>query len=432
MVKTKLQLSVAAGTEEEQPPLIAHFPSGPPPPGSLPDTRKTKHRAEGAQAMQPEVQVLGSTSRRKREQRRVVARLPRHAGLATTGGGGGFVEGDHLVYEGQNFGDGVDARTRSQYAVGVFDRSTGELRIVPAQLLALRPVRAKTAVMLPEEDEMTQSLYGRQKLTQKFGSVKRKQELQRYKLNALSGENLGSDAAEAFSSQLERSARASETMAAKTADAFEQSRSFLPKGFDPETTTLKDIYPIDSLIPPSARQFMTTEAAEFVADPPAKGVGKFIRTLLDSRQSLAQEQAVEIYYLHQLLRFARLDDRGLKRQDVGKALSGVPEAIVDLLVRSFTTGRDERLNKNADGMADKLYVHMLILALHVSGTWSIQPELLAVELKLAPVRLVVYCREIGCKVKSQPAIDVVGGKRYKATLVAPLKFPEPPRKRARG
>jgi hypothetical protein len=426
MVKMKLQLRVAAGAEEDAPPLIAHFPCGPPPPASLP--------RKGGTEVQTDVQVLGSTSRRKREQRRVVARLPRHAGLAAAdaGGDGGFVEGEHIVYEGQNFGEGADARTCSQYAVGVFDRSSGELRIVPAQLLALRPVRAKAAVQLPEEDEMTQSLYGRQKLTQKFGSVKRKQELQRYKLNALSGENLGSDAAEAFSSQLERSARASETMAAKTADAFEQSRSFVPKGFDPETATLADIYPIDSLIPPSARKFMATEAAEFVADPPAKGVGKFIRALLESRQSLAQEQAVEIYYLHQLLRFARLDDRGLKRQDVGKALGGVPEAIVDLLVRSFTTGRDERLNKTADGMADKLYVHMLILALHVSGTWSIQPELLAVELKLAPVRLVVYCREIGCKVKSQPAVDVVGGKRYKATLVAPLKFPEPPRKRARG
>lgn len=427
MPKLKLQLTVPPTTEEHAPPLIAHFPSGPPPPASLP----RKPTAGGTQA---QVEVLGSTSRRKRDHRRVVARLPRHAGLggAARPGSGGFVDQEHLVYEGQNFGDGADARTRSQYAVGVFDRTSGELRIVPAQLLALRPVRIKAAVLLPEEDEMTQSLYGRQKLTQKFGSVKRKQELQRYKLNALSGENLGSDAAEAFSSQLERSARASETMAAKTADAFEQSRSFLPKGFDAETTALAEIYPIDSLIPPSARKFMEAEAKEFVADPPGKGVGKFVRTLLESRQSLAEEQAVEIYYLQQLLRFARLDDRGLKRQDVGKALGGLPEAIVDLVVRSFTTGRDERLNKSADGMADKLYVHLLILALHVSGTWSIQPELLAADLKLAPVRLVVYCREIGCKVKSQPAVDVVGGKRYKATLVAPLKFPEPPRKRARG
>ena len=427
MPKLKLQLTVPPTTDEDAPPLIAHFPSGPPPPASLP-------RKPTAGEAHAQVEVLGSTSRRKRDHRRVVARLPRHAGLGSAArpGSAGFVDQDHLVYEGQNFGDGADARTRSQYAVGVFDRTSGELRIVPAQLLALRPVRTKAAVLLPEEDEMTQSLYGRQKLTQKFGSVKRKQELQRYKLNALSGENLGSDAAEAFSSQLERSARASETMAAKTADAFEQSRSFLPKGFDAETTALAEIYPIDSLIPPSARKFMEVEAKEFVANPPGKGVGKFVRTLLESRQSLAEEQAVEIYYLHQLLRFARLDDRGLKREDVGKALGGLPEAIVDLVVRSFTTGRDERLNKSADGMADKLYVHLLILALHVSGTWSIQPELLAVDLKLAPVRLVVYCREIGCKVKSQPAVDVVGGKRYKATLVAPLKFPEPPRKRARG
>ena len=178
---------------------------------------------------------------------------------------------------------------------------------------------------------------------------------------------IGSDAAEAFAGQLEKSARASETMAAQTADAFEQSRSFLPKGFDIETPNLADVYPIHSLIPPSARQFMVrhtghlflfpchsfphsthssyvlvhapqaTEAAEFVSDPPSKGVGKFVRAMLESRQSLAQEQAVEIYFLQQLLRFARLDDRGLNRQDVGKALSGVPEAIVDLLIRTFTT-----------------------------------------------------------------------------------------------
>jgi GTP cyclohydrolase II len=426
MPPLKLRLRVPAPAEHEAKPLIVHFPSGPPPAASLP-----KSAASGGAAA-AKVEVLGSTSKRKRDQRKVVARLPRHDAGSSAAVASGFVEGEHIVYEGQNFGEGADARTRSQYAVGVYDKKSGELRIVPAQLLALRPVRAKTEVALPEEDEMTQSLYGRQKLTQKFGSVKRKQELVRYKLNELSGENLGSDAAEAFGSQLERSARASESVASKAAEEFEQARSFLPKGYDLETNKEADVYPIDSIIPPSARKFMATQAKEFLAEPPTKHIGKFVGALLESRQSLADEQAVEIYFLQQLVRFARLDDRGLKREDVGKALVGVPDAIVDLLIRSFTTGRDDRLIKNMDGMGDKLYVHMLILALHVSGSWSVQPELLAEDLKLTALRLVVYCREIGCKVKSQPAVDVVGGKRYKATLVAPLKFPEPPRKRQRG
>ena len=114
---------------------------------------------------------------------------------------------------------------------------------------------------------------------------------------------------------------------------------------------------------------------------------------------------------------------------MSKALRGVPDAIVDLLIRSFTTG-EERLSKSKDGMEDKLRVHLLILALHVSS-FTIEPADLAEDLKVTPMRLVIYCRELGCKVKSQPAPEAAGGKRYRAALQAPLKFPEPPRKRQR-
>ena len=419
----KLRLRAPPAASSDAPPLVVSFPCGPPPAASLPEG--------AAAASESEVTVLRGTGKRKRDQRRVVAKLPRHADKLASHTGGGFVEGEHIVYEGQNFGAGADARTQGSYAVGVYDKASGELRIVPASMLALRPVRAADAVALPEEDEMTQGLYGRQKLTQKFGSVKRKQELVRYKLNALTDENMGSDAAEAFGTQLERSARASETTASKAAEAYEQSRAFLPQGFDQETNQLSEVYPIETLIPTSARKFMTKEAQEFVSEPPGKFVGKFVTNLLESRQSLASEQAVEIYYLQQMVRFARLDDRGLTREDVQKALKGVPTAIVDLIIRTFTKGSDERLDKTRDGLADKLHVHLLVLALHVSD-FTIEPGLLAEDLKLTAVRLVVYCREMGCKVKSQPAVDVVGGKRYKATLVAPLKFPDPPKKRARG
>ena len=389
----KLRLRAPASTDRDAPPLVVSFPNGPPPAASLPEG--------AAAASESQVSVMRGTGKRKRDQRKVVAKLPRHAEKLATYSGGGFVDGEHIVYEGQNFGAGADARTQGSYAVGVYDKASGELRIVPASMLALRPVRVAETVAMPEEGDEYEGLYGRQKLTQKFGSVKRKSELARYKLNALTDENMGSDAAEAFGSQLERSARASESTAAKAAEAYEQSRAFLPQGFDVETNVLADIYPIETLIPNSARKFMKTEADEFVSEPPNKFVGKFVSAILEARQSLASEQAVEIYYLQQMVRFARLDDRGLKRDDVQKALKGVPTAIVDLLIRTFTKGSDERLDKTRDGMADKLNVHLLVLALHVSN-FTIEPALLAEDLKMTSVRLVVYCREMGCKVKSQP------------------------------
>ena len=448
----KLRLRVRPSTEDEAPPIVCHFPHGPPPAASLP-------AEEGS--VRAEVEVLRSTSKRRRDQRRVVAKLPRQsAAHSRAAAAAGFVDGQHIAYEGQNYSEGADPRVRSQYAVGVYHRPSGELRIVPAELIGLRPVREAAAVRLPEEDQATASLAGRQKLTQKFGSVRRKQELARYQLNALTEENMGSEAAELMGTQIEKSARASAATRDAAAESYEKSRSFLPEGYDQETTVVEEVYPIvrpprlpclpplprrlavlgrlltlalqDSVIPPAARKFMSKHAKEFVARPPTgkkEAPGKFLSALLAARQSLAAEQAVELYYLHQMIRFASLEERGLKREHVSKALRGVPDAIVDLLIRSFTTG-EERLSKSKDGMEDKLRVHLLILALHVSS-FTIEPADLAEDLKVTPMRLVIYCRELGCKVKSQPAPEAAGGKRYRAALQAPLKFPEPPRKRQR-
>ena len=43
-------------------------------------------------------------------------------------------------------------------------------------------------------------------------------------------------------------------MASAAAASFEASRSFLPEGFDKETLIVSEIYPIDTLIPPSTRE----------------------------------------------------------------------------------------------------------------------------------------------------------------------------------
>ena len=213
---------------------------------------------------------------------------------------------------------------------------------------------------------------------------------------------------------------------------------------------------------------------------------------------VSDEQQADVYYLQQLIRFATLKERSLKREFIGKAFAGVPGLVIDLIVRSFTTkkvkaagktsrhrgvsyitqsrkwkavicvdskrrhlgvfadedaaaaayvaacheigrdpaqpavasGGDDRLSKTTNGLGDKLIVHILILALHVSKPeFVLSPEALATDLQLAPIKLVLYLREIGCRIQT---MNKNGNKLYRASLQAPLKFPSAPKRRSSG
>lgn len=238
--------------DTDLPPVVCHFPHGPPPAASLVLAEADDDCAE-ILLLRREDQA-GSSSKRKRAQRRLVAKFPRGPITACRESVDGFVRGAQLVYEGKNYG-GTDSRVhhRNQHAVGVYDKASGVLRVVPADLYAMRPASAKVAVELPAESKETLQLRGRQKLTQKFGSVRRKQELQRYQMNMTSEENLASDGAD-IGGALEKGVELAAAAASAAAASFEASRSFLPEGFDKETLIVSEIYPINTLIPPSTRE----------------------------------------------------------------------------------------------------------------------------------------------------------------------------------
>jgi hypothetical protein len=187
------KIKVAKVKKGELAPIVAYFPNGPPPATSLALAVSEPDDAD----LELQQRADQGGSKRKRAHRRLIAKLPRGEITASRTTREGYVQGEQLVYEGKNYG-GADSRAqqRNHYAIGVFDKKTGVLRVVPAELFAMRPAAKKLAIDLPAEDDRTQQLYGRQKLTQKFGSVKRKQELQRYQMNQTGEENLVSGGAD--------------------------------------------------------------------------------------------------------------------------------------------------------------------------------------------------------------------------------------------
>jgi hypothetical protein len=443
-MRVKIRSHAAAAGEDLAPPVIGHFPNGPPPEASL----KRGAAVGGMAGGDGHIQLL-----RRSKRRRINVKLPRGQIRAQEGRAAGFVERDSLVYEGKNFG-GADSRSqrRCRYAVGVFDRRTRELRIVPGELFALRPARGPerdAAAVLPAEDEKTQALRGRQKLTQKFGSVRRRQELERYQMNATGEENMAGEAGDDLGGALSRGKVQAAAAASAAAAAFDRNRSFLPAGYDRETTEVSQIYPLSTLIPEPVRGCLRGEASAFMRSPPTKGksaAGSFVLHALEAVGGGGGEAAEGLYFLHQLLRLQGLTGFR-KREEVEKIFARVPEACLDHLLREYTSG-EERLSTSVGGVGDKIIAHVLILALHLTPTpFTLEPSRLAVDMQIAPTKLVLYLREIGCKVqtkvlskaKAAAAAEAAGagpapagGKIYRAVLQAPLKFPEPPKKRGNG
>ena len=101
-----------------------------------------------------------------------------------------------------------------------------------------------------------------------------------------------------------------------------------------------------------------------------------------------------------------------------------PSAVSAHILSYFSHGAGPIVTVNRE----KIVFCILILALTISF-FDLDPNDLAADMRLTTIRLTMYLREIGCKVKSAPNSD--GSKKYRCSLVAPLVFPETKR-RGRG
>jgi hypothetical protein len=464
----KVKISVADTDDKDAQPLVVTFPMGAPPPTGVARQNFT-------------LELHKSTEKGKRKRRRIVATICDQTNPQP------------LRYEADNFSSDSGAANRScAYAVGVYCKTTGTLRVVPADdIYSLRPALARdsSTPQLPASTAEDQTMSKKMQLTAKFGSVRRKSELERYRMNRLSGDNIVSDSAAGLSKQIQKSVSDAKANAAVKAESVD--RSFLPKGYNISTANKSEIYPLSILIPESAASIMAGPAKEFAKGKDKSGIrSQFVQEAL--RTGVSPENRVALYYLYQLLLVSRLEESNkgfgnyfkadikVDRDGIQQALE-VPEPVAAAISEKFWhRGRLSR---------EKLIFNILILALTVSG-FDLDPSSLAVDTKLTAVRLTVrlhtpaictharqkhsaldamglllsnifyvhatgstdprrhavfavrqmYLREVGCKVKSlirkaepgaAPAASPSSNKMYRCSLLAPLKFPDT-RKRSRG
>ena len=198
--KLTVKITAAKLDEKDNQPFVGLFPTGGP----------------ALTAPQFQLQVYKSTGKKKKR-RRVAATVHDQSSSRP------------MKYVADNFGDMGHSQSSSscKYAVGVYNKSTGKLRLVPADdVFSLRPVLARDSIPDKQADDEDASMSKKMQLTAKFGSVKRQSELQRYKMNQLGLDNIVSDSAAGLEARVEQ--KVSDAAATKTQNVEAIDRSFLP------------------------------------------------------------------------------------------------------------------------------------------------------------------------------------------------------------
>jgi hypothetical protein len=233
--RTRVHVELLPGVEGGVAPIVALFPSGEPLGTEL------------------EFECHSNTLERKAHQRIVVARGPESGAMG-------------VAYKGRNFGAENPTPQLSRNMLGVYDRTTGVVRLVEIDhIYSMRQTLAGA-----DEDEDGPELEYRTKknlLINAFGSKRRRKSQKALASNEISSDRMGSFSR--VEKAIDRSAAASAATAAPadasgTAEALlEARRLFLPQ-FDLEAESQEKVYDMMAAIPKEVRTALLPDAKEYI------------------------------------------------------------------------------------------------------------------------------------------------------------------------
>jgi len=396
--------------------LVACFPDGPPPPRLL-------SASDSGLAL-----ALERHARYPRERRRVVAQ------------GGG------ARYEGVNWGEG-ESRQPAKFAVGVYDKATATLRLVPLRHKFSLRNTAKPRVGADEqaaEEEAESYAEKRQKLTATYGSVKRQNQLKASKQNALSAANILSEAdgGSSIEAAVRKSAEQNALQKAGAArragvgaDASSQTaRKLLPRHVL-AASTAEEAYPLDGLVPAELRQHIESGVERWVAALSAgtEKEGKFVRQqlavsgdgsggteiggLLDEGER--HERHLQLFMVRTLVKLLSIKGRELTSRETLEEKLGFSGIAAERYARKFVLkAKSAEGGTRSELKRDMALLHLLTLCLRVTD-FRLDSSAIAQDVRLTGTRLLLYLKELGCTLKKDKTLGV-----FVASLSVPITFPQ--------
>ncbi|KAK4785262.1 hypothetical protein SAY86_001951 [Trapa natans] len=333
--------------------------------------------------------------------------------------------GSDVVFVGSSFDGEPTAIQPCTYALGVLDKESGTLKIVPVasnKIFRLEP-RFKHDHTEDERSELKGDLSGADRaekvrvLTHLYGTKRSITHVK--KMQALRQE-VDPDSQNDLDKQIKKIAINKEALESTGAEISRNIPAYNSAATDP-----KEAYPLEKIILDGEWNYITdiielvSRGEEVSADAYPSFVCKRVSKLLEIKDKYAKDTlGCVLSYITHLLKFKDLHSadgfKSAKSHHFPPILQQRFSALFMLPEAKFMP--IEKI--------DLLISHVLVLCLFVDD-FQTSPIDIASDLKMSPVELRKYFENLGCKFSMQKKIPY-------AKLIVPLKFPELRRRRRRG
>ncbi|CAL4979673.1 unnamed protein product [Urochloa decumbens] len=319
-----------------------------------------------------------------------------------------------------------------EYALGVLDKSSGTLRVVPIAANKILRLEPHLEVQRPAHSQHSE-------IASEAGSVAGNDEMKVQDLTMMYGTKTDRDKDNKWKSLNEQRNDPSAyedidlgTSNVNTNDTQEPVivRNIPP--YDPTADTSEKAYLLDEIIPKNMRQHLLEIVDHFESGQiSSKGYGSFVSSRVQKLQELQGQDKERLawilsYIQHLLSLYERngaMSRRNRNRKE-NKANHGpgTPQAVYRNLLLTFT----EQGSSSMSSEKNELLINYILVLTLFADDFRSDPKDISADLKMTRQMLKPYYDQLGCKSVSSGAF-----KSTFMTLPAPLKFPQDVTRRKR-
>ncbi|KAF1778870.1 hypothetical protein JG687_00015660 [Phytophthora cactorum] len=366
---------------------------------------------------------------------------------------------EKVAYQGANFGYLGSSHDFANYAVGVYDRKTKEVRLCNVNQIYVMQQAIKNASENVDDNRGDDKSFMEQRrdLVEVFGSKKSKRMQKNREENIVDLENISGAASVSQTLQKKISAaqrkleeeRAQDGGYTKEGAALAATRNALLPPCDIDAPTPDHVYDLTKFMDNAVMDSLTIMAEEVIQALQTTSVAEYAASLklasLPTRLMLSLPAPYDVNKMCLVVYLAYMIDFYNSRFPLRKSAAvfseekGIPLVIVRHFLKLFTdisegnNGYPSYFQSKA--MKDKLSLHLIVVALTVNG-FTLDLTEVGNDLKRSSIHIQAYARQLGCIVEKAKADSAVYGgaaslaskkQIQRAVLSVPLHFPLPKR-----
>uniref|UniRef100_K3WFG6 DNA-directed RNA polymerase I subunit RPA49 n=1 Tax=Globisporangium ultimum (strain ATCC 200006 / CBS 805.95 / DAOM BR144) TaxID=431595 RepID=K3WFG6_GLOUD len=366
---------------------------------------------------------------------------------------------EKIAYQGANFGYLSAANDCASYAVGIYDKTTKEVRLCNVNQIYVMQQSVKGASENVDENkgESKSFMEQRRDLVEVFGSKKSKRMQKSREENIVNIQNISGavSVADTLQKKIDKAQKKLDEERARDGKysvenaALVSTRNAILPPIDVDAATPDRVYNLRKFLDTHVMESLQFKATELIEALQTTSVGDYTSTnnigalatrlLLSLPTPYDTTKVAYIVYISYLLQFYNQHFPVRKSATMLSEEKDIPLVVVRHLLKLFTESAQSdngyMTYLQPKTLKDKLILYMIVVAISVNNFSLDLTEIMA-DLKKSAATLTTYCRQLGCTVDKAKAENAVYGASslasknkqvFRAVLALPLQFPQPKR-----